>query len=731
MALLGAQLNAAEPIVIDSQDKFEKYFQRDNETGWEYKANGDTTIHFTSDDAFNGVKAGYDIWIDTYNTSELTLKDPYSAGGCDINQSGECSSHIAVYNLGVGGDILYDGNGNILTTTKVENLVLSYDLPNEFYSNLEIKDSEVFIKGHSEGTIQVFADLEISGPEINHFNNGYIKVKGDANITNSAFHLIKTSFTALEANNLTLIEAKSFNSNVADNKIRALKPVYLKDYISDSALLREVDANRTDARNLLGLTMDELVDLSDINGKQLVEYELKAENGKLIANGGATEEAFKIENQIAFDKTAIESLIDEIQDSDDFSDELKTNLVANLNEAKDKLDAIANPSDDRAYINAVTGGLNNEDMTAALALRGIADLLGSFGADLMSREGIQLAIDIKNDTQESGKNTSNLTQATDTTISVANDMSIGSRIAMQNNPYHYAAKLSKLKLASVASDVAPNYLDNTYAQSVWANVFGGANIIDSNSGGLYGISVGADKYITDSVLLGVYFSYANSTLKDSSFKQESDNYQLGIYSNIHLDSLWELNLKGYGQISPMDSNYVQTDGAYKNDYTSKFLGLSANVGRKLELEDTSLVIKPFVGANYYFSYIPSHTDKGLIDKKMESSKNNSLSLEVGAEFRKYFNESSYFFAIPKVEQYVLNSSDDYNVTLAANNAFFTQVRTDDKKKTYGGLIIGGNMNLTEQLSLNVGVGAKQILAGKIDSKNETYLTGQAGLKYKF
>lgn len=379
----------------------------------------------------------------------------------------------------------------------------------------------------------------------------------------------------------------------------------------------------------------------------------------------------------------------------------------------------------------------NENEIAIAALRNISEEIKAkifrvFGIDIASERGAQFAVDIKNDTQKNAKNVNNFTQATNTTISVANDMSIGSRIAMQNNPYNtYAAKLSKLKLASVASDIAPNYLDNTYAQSVWANVFGGANIIDSHSGGLYGISVGADKYITDSVLLGVYFSYANSTLKDSSFKQESDNYQLGIYSNIHLDSLWELNLKGYGQISPMDSNYNQTDGAYRGDYTSKFLGLSANVGRKLELEDTSLVIKPFVGANYYFSYIPSHTDKGLIDKKMESSKNNSLSLEVGAEFRKYFNESSYFFAIPKVEQYVLNSSDDYNVTLAANNAFFTQVRTDDKKKTYGGLIIGGNMNLTEQLSLNVGIGAKQILAGKVDSKNETYLIGQAGLKYKF
>ncbi len=33
--------------------------------------------------------------------------------------------------------------------------------------------------------------------------------------------------------------------------------------------------------------------------------------------------------------------------------------------------------------------------------------------------------------------------------------------------------------------------------------------------------------------------------------------------------------------------------------------------------------------------------------------------------------------------------------------------------------------------MNLGFSAKQILAGKVDNKNETYLSGQVGLKYKF
>lgn len=729
MALLGAQLNAAD-ITITNQADFEQYFKLDSENTWVYQGNKeDTTINFNlSGDEFFG-NSNQDVWVDIGGNT-LTIKDSSRTSPCDPNHSGGCDVSARILNLDVGRDNQVVGN------TILQNIALEVRQRQGINSNLEITNSEVFIVGGPyggqtySGNLGVGGDLSITNSELNFYKGGIIRANRNATISNTGFYLITDSFTALEANNLTLIEAKSFNSNIADNKISGSKTISFRDYISDSALLGEIYANAKSD------TPEDALDLDNINGVSLVEYELKAENGKLIANGGATEEATKTENQIAFDKAAIDKLIEIAEEGGadnlgEFSAELQNKITTALNEAKTALNSI-DPTDDKAYINAVTGGLNDEDMTATLALRGIADSLGSFGADLMSREGIQLAIDIKNDTQESGKSTSNFTQATNTTISVANDMSIGSRVAMQNNPYNtYAAKLSKLKLASVASDIAPNYLDNTYAQSVWANVFGGANIIDSHSGGLYGISVGADKYITESVLLGAYFTYANSTLKDSSFKQESDNYQLGIYSNIHLDSLWELNLRGYGQISPMDSNYTQTDGAYKNDYTSKFLGLSANIGRRLEFEDKSFYLKPFVGANYYFSYIPSHTDKGLIDKKMDSSKNNSLSLEVGAEFRKYFNESSYFFAIPKIEQYVLNSSDDYNVTLAANNAFFTQVRTDDKKKIYGGLIMGGNMNLTEQLSLNVGVGVKQILAGKVESKNETYLTGQAGLKYKF
>ncbi len=408
MALLGTQLNAAD-ITINNQADFERYFHLDDENTWAYQGNKeDTTINFNlSGDEFFG-NSGEDIWFDIGDNT-LTIKSS-NTGIAEI------------INLEVGRDNQVVGN------TILQDMALRVELEQRIYSDLNISDSEVLMDG---GRLGIGGDFSISNSTIAFFSGGHIRVNGDANITNTNFSLIKNSFTALEANNLTLIEAKSFNSNVADNTISAEKAINFKDYISDSALVKEIYANAKST-----VAPDEAIPLDNINGKQLAEYELKAENGKIIANGGATEEATKTENQIAFDKMAIDQLLGIANDGETdnlgkFSAELQAKIIAALNEAKDKLNAIADPNDDRAYINAVTGGLNNEDMTATLALRGIADSLGSFGADLMSREGIQLAIDIKNDTQESGKSTSNFTQATNTTISVANDMSIGSRIAMQ------------------------------------------------------------------------------------------------------------------------------------------------------------------------------------------------------------------------------------------------------------------------------------------------------------
>lgn len=554
---------------------------------------------------------------------------------------------------------------------------------------------------------------------------------------------MKRSYTDLEANNVVIVQAKDFNENIlkekSNNNAGALLLKFASDYISTSVQGKDP------------LEAGTIIDISDEDKygdgiKGLVDYKLSVQNcgGNkcLVINGGATAAAKDKLVQLQVDIDTIDKLL-----KNEFSDEgeeweqakkalqeQKTELQTMLDEAEKNGGKI----DDEKYVDLVNKNLNlnlsANDKASILALRSITEQLGSIGADLASREGVKLALQIKKDTDNTGKSVSNLNSASsavNTTMNISNDVSIGSRVAMLNNPFGtYASKMNGLKFAALDSDMRPSYV-NEYTNSVWANAFGGANIIDGDSGAMYGATIGVDKQANDDVLWGAYFTYANAKIKDNNLEQKSDNFQLGMYSTINVAPQWELNLKAYAQVSPTKQDNVQTDGAYNSDYTSKFLGLSANAGRVFDFSDNTLFIKPFAGINYYFSYTPSHTENGAIAKDIDSMKNNSVSVEVGAEFRKYMNENSYIFVTPKIEQFVINSGDDYTANLAVNNAFFTSVEANNKKKTYGQIIVGGNVDFTNQLSMNLGFGAKQILAGRVDSKNETYLSGQVGLKYKF
>ena len=529
----------------------------------------------------------------------------------------------------------------------------------------------------------------------------FVKVNGTANLTNSNFGLIKRSYTDLEANNVVMVQAKDFNKDIleekSNNNAGALLVKFLNDYVSTD--LHGKDVIETGA----------VIDISDEDeygdGKKgLVDYKLSVQNcgGNkcLVVNGGATAAAKDKLTQLKVDINAIDKLLKNEFDSS--QDEEWKQAKEALEKQKTELEKLQQEAmqnggkiDDEKYIDLVNKNsnlnLSANDKASILALRSITEQLGSIGADLASREGVKLALDIKKDTDNTGKSVSNLNSASsavNTTMNISNDVSIGSRVAMLNNPFGtYASKMNGLKFAALDSDMRPSYV-NEYTNSVWANAFGGANIIDGDSGAMYGATVGVDKQANDDVLWGAYFTYANAKIKDNNLEQKSDNFQLGMYSTINIAPQWELNLKAYAQVSPTKQDNVQVDGAYNSDYTSKFLGLSANAGRVFDLSDNTLFIKPFAGVNYYFSYTPSHTENGAIAKDIDSMKNNSVSVEVGAEFRKYMNENSYIFVTPKIEQFVINSGDDYTANLAVNNAFFTSVEANNKKKTYGQIIVG-------------------------------------------
>ncbi|HEF5413859.1 TPA: autotransporter adhesin CapC [Campylobacter coli] len=683
--------------------------------------------------AFDDAPEDAKINIDLGNNS-LTLENTRNSGGetaalvrnfnVDAKDFKTTDIGLSYFNAGII-------NANFTMVGSGEDFDLDNIDKNKASSLLIFNGSRENTNDTVNGSLTVNGDFSATNSAIVSMKSDTFKVNGTATIEKSGLGFLSQSYSNLDVNDFIALRAKDIKTDKLNDETNA-GALILK---SASSYIDESLLNDDDYVASLDVTAED-----NKYGGVFVDYKLSLKNCGgdkcLVINGGATAAAKKLTNQIAVDLEAITRIIDGL-DNEQAKEALEKQKTE-LEQLKQEAEKNGGKIDDEKYIDLVNKNsnlnLSANDKASILALRSITEQLGSIGADLASREGVKLALDIKKDTDNTGKSVSNLNSASsavNTTMNISNDVSIGSRVAMLNNPFGtYASKMNGLKFAALDSDMRPSYV-NEYTNSVWANAFGGANIIDGDSGAMYGATVGVDKQANDDVLWGAYFTYANAKIKDNNLEQKSDNFQLGMYSTINVAPQWELNLKAYAQVSPTKQDNVQIDGAYNSDYTSKFLGLSANAGRVFDFSDNTLFIKPFAGVNYYFSYTPSHTENGAIAKDIDSIKNNSVSVEVGAEFRKYMNENSYIFVTPKIEQFVINSGDDYTANLAVNNAFFTSVEANNKKKTYGQIIVGGNVDFTNQLSMNLGFGAKQILAGKVDNKNETYLSGQVGLKYKF
>lgn len=634
------------------------------------------------------------------------------------------------------------------------------------------------------GGLTIWGNLEATKTRFEGVGNGSLNfdIKGNANIKESNFSVLSTSFNNLFLDRFVFASANSFNSDVATSNTAGasiLNSIY--DIVSDENLANqfiEIEGNAY---------------LTPIDVGDFVNYKLSVEknNGKeyLIISGGVNSTKINSAKEIlTFEKEHLKKII-QIEYLENSQDPVKKSILEDLQaqiakkeeilnkitssgeeslSTEDKMGAMGieitnttkhifekvsnlkGSQTDKYKLLLTTGIMGGATNTAKTAdsmqtsgnlneAQGIFDSL--INSNINAKVGIEAITnkDFFKDVRESAKNSTDIlnnTSSANGAINISNDMALGDRIARINNPYsevRFANVLKSSLLANstnIASDAIYDYYGTkTYKNSVWANTFGGANIIDGESGGLYGISIGADKEVNENLLLGIYATYASSKIKDKLSVQESDNYQLGIYSSYRFNHSWELNSKLYGQIGDTKQD-INLAGSLNNaDFNRRFVGLNTNIGKVFNVEN-DLFLKPFIGVNYYYSHTPSYDEKGSLARKVESNTNNSLSLESGLEARKYFDESSYLFITPKIEQYVVNNGEDYVASFVGSNTSFS-IKGEEKKKTYGQLIVGGNISFNDSLSLDVGIGAKQILAGKVDSKNETYLSGNVGIKYRF
>lgn len=372
-----------------------------------------------------------------------------------------------------------------------------------------------------------------------------------------------------------------------------------------------------------------------------------------------------------------------------------------------------------------TAGFGARDKSTAAAI----------GLDMVQNGGQGIVADIK-EGASSAANMSSSTSSVINTMNLSNDMAISGRIAQANNPYaNLAQGFAGYTYANVEGDLPLYYANNGYKNGFWANAIGGLNKVEGEGGTLVGLSLGFDKQL-ENTLVGFYLSYTMAGLNDKIVEQGADNIQVGVYTSFNQRDI-EVNVKAYGQVAVTETTAKRGKGEAEAKFTRLYGGVSANVGFIFALNNNKTFIKPYVGENYYYAHTPAYEESLQSDAALsvKSANNHALSFDVGVDLRQYFNENSFMYLTPSIERYVVNAGGDYTAGFIGSDTTFT-IEGKSKTKTYGQVLVGGNIALSDKLNVNLGLGVKKILNGQIERANgdkvdEMYLSGNLGVKYRF
>ena len=418
-----------------------------------------------------------------------------------------------------------------------------------------------------------------------------------------------------------------------------------------------------------------------------------------------------------------------------------TNTIDKLTQEQKNREAAAKITSNTVAAQELGGGGVNSDIllsaygsTAGFGARD-KSTAAAIGLDMVQNGGQGIVADIK-EGASSAANMSSSTSSVINTMNLSNDMAISGRIAQANNPYgNLAQGFAGYEYAAVSGDLPLYYANNGYKNGFWANAIGGLNKVEGEGGTLVGLSLGFDRQL-ENTLVGFYLSYAMAGLNDKIVEQGADNIQVGVYTSFNQRDI-EVNVKAYGQVAVTETTAKRGAGEAEAKFTRLYGGVSANVGFIFALNNNKTFIKPYVGENYYYAHTPAYEESLQSDAALsvKSANNHALSFDVGVDLRQYFNENSFMYLTPSLERYVVNAGGDYTAGFIGSDTTFT-IEGKSKTKTYGQVLVGGNIALSDKLNVNLGLGVKKILNGQIERANgdkvdEMYLSGNLGVKYRF
>ncbi|AQW86859.1 autotransporter domain protein [Campylobacter pinnipediorum subsp. caledonicus] len=357
--------------------------------------------------------------------------------------------------------------------------------------------------------------------------------------------------------------------------------------------------------------------------------------------------------------------------------------------------------------------------------------------ETMSKDQIQaFSKEIKQTTQDIS---SNISENLSTQIVDFNsEITTQTRLAQLSNPFNKDLALAKainalkdIKFASnddsVMTNVVKEYTDRfAYNNSLWASALGGQTRSKNNiKSSLYGFAIGYDRAF-DSTIVGSYINYAKTKTKNDSFDNKADNYQVGVYTRSYVNNN-EIDTKvSIGKSKNKLTRDIKIPNnalvSQKSKYDTKSLTFDLSYGYVVATKNNSFV-KPFIGASYSYFKNDEFKEDGLFAMKFSGSNSKMLNASAGIEFRTYLENGNYFFITPSLQKEIYKKTKDSIVRFVGSDKDII-LTTNNKKSTYVSLITGAQVNLTQNLSANMIIGAKA------KSKEKLY-NATIGLRYKF
>lgn len=435
-ALLSSAALAQEITIADGDGSMENHFETNDGQHFTLKndyTNGNLTININNTDIPNSIaKEGYED-LATVNinlgSNDLAIKNI---------SHGDISTYVTNYTINAKKteaiDVIFQStNGRSIVNGDFN--IKGSSAPTEGVLD-DIKSSAILIgDGYGlQGSLEVNGNFTADQSTLftvgGNKSQNHIQINGKANITNSNFSIGATSFGDLALNNYVFMSAsEGFNEDITNSNKASVN--ISKNFESIVGM-----SNKD-----LGLDY-EVVRAMDI--KDFIEYKLSTKDNKLLISGGANKNVDNNKMILENDKKYLELIKTDLEGAKNEEGTNKEKIdeaIAKIDEQiKQIQDMISNAGDqiisnDDYIKNDSSVSASNKDFVSkildGLALGKDFNAIGSIKFD---KAGEQIANDIK----DSAKSISNINQASsgiNSTINISNDVSIGSRVAMLNNPY--------------------------------------------------------------------------------------------------------------------------------------------------------------------------------------------------------------------------------------------------------------------------------------------------------